>query len=74
MSKKVSIIISVILFVILAVLLVCEKMNPGAGMIFQTRSRNLSYNGDKKRELHHTIYQSKKRYIKHTFSQIILRC
>lgn len=27
MSKKVSIIISVILFVILAVLLVCEKMN-----------------------------------------------
>ena len=31
MSKKVSIIISVILFVILAVLLVCEKMNPGAG-------------------------------------------
>lgn len=28
MSKKVSIIISVILFVILAVLLVCEKMNP----------------------------------------------
>ena len=30
MSKKVSIIISVILFVILAVLLVCEKMNPGA--------------------------------------------
>ena len=31
MSKKVSIIISVILFVILAVLLVREKMNPGAG-------------------------------------------
>lgn len=31
MSKKVSIIISVILFVILAVLIVCEKMNPGAG-------------------------------------------
>ena len=30
MSKKVSIIISVILFD-LAVLLVCEKMNPGAG-------------------------------------------
>mgnify|MGYP007087916888 CR=1 FL=1 len=34
MSKKVSIIISVILFVILAVLLVCEKMNPGAGKCF----------------------------------------
>lgn len=34
MSKKVSIIISVILFVILAVLLVCEKMNPGAGSAF----------------------------------------
>ena len=31
MSKKVSIIISVILFVILAVLLVCENMNQGAG-------------------------------------------
>lgn len=31
MSKKVSIIISAILFVILVVLLVCEKMNPGAG-------------------------------------------
>ena len=31
MSKKVSIIISVILFVILAVLLVCEKMNQAAG-------------------------------------------
>lgn len=42
MSKKVSIIISVILFVILAVLLVCEKTNPGAGSallqgIFQLR-------------------------------------
>lgn len=31
MSKKVSIIISAILFVILVVLLVCEKTNPGAG-------------------------------------------
>lgn len=31
MSKKVSIIISVVLFIVLVVLLVCEKMNPGAG-------------------------------------------
>lgn len=31
MSKKVSIILSVILFIILVVLLACEKMNPGAG-------------------------------------------
>lgn len=31
MSKKVSIIISAILFVILVVLLICEKTNPGAG-------------------------------------------
>lgn len=31
MSKKVSIIISVLLFIVLVVLLVCEKMNPGAG-------------------------------------------
>lgn len=31
MSKKVSIVLSVILFIILAALLVCEKTNPGAG-------------------------------------------
>ena len=31
MSKKVSIIISVLLFIVLVVLLVCEKTNPGAG-------------------------------------------
>lgn len=31
MSKKVSIIISAVLFVILVVLLICEKTNPGAG-------------------------------------------
>lgn len=31
MLKKVSIIISAVLFVILVVLLICEKTNPGAG-------------------------------------------
>ena len=31
MSKKISIVISVILFIILMVLIVCEKMNPEAG-------------------------------------------
>lgn len=31
MSKKVSIIISAVLFVILVILLICEKTNPGAG-------------------------------------------
>lgn len=31
MSKKVSIVISVLLFIVLVVLLVCEKTNPGAG-------------------------------------------
>lgn len=31
MSKKVSIVISVLLFIVLVALLVCEKINPGAG-------------------------------------------
>lgn len=31
MSKKVSIIISAVLFVVLVILLICEKTNPGAG-------------------------------------------
>ena len=31
MSKKISIVISVISFIILMVLIVCEKMNPEAG-------------------------------------------
>lgn len=31
MSKKISIIISVVLFILLVVLVICEKQNPEAG-------------------------------------------
>lgn len=34
MSKKMSYIISAVLFVLLAVLMVCERMNPEAGSIW----------------------------------------
>jgi hypothetical protein len=34
MSKKVSIGLSIVLFIVLAALIVCEKMYPGAGVTF----------------------------------------